>query len=66
MSDWRPGYRHQVELAVWRVLWSPEARLPDPIWRWRCLDCGQDFSWWPSDDEECPGPGEGEGERRFG
>jgi hypothetical protein len=49
MSDWKPGFRHQVT----------EATGYDQWWRllnWRCVDCGQWFVAWPSDDEACPGP----------
>jgi hypothetical protein len=44
-NDWRPGYRHQVKGA------EPTG--------WECVDCGQRFDTWPSDDEECPGPEKG-------
>jgi hypothetical protein len=47
---------HQLRLAVWRVPWSLEARMPDPIWRWRCVHCGQMFSQLPSEDAACPAP----------
>ncbi len=49
MSDWKPGMRHQVHAATgyddeWGVL------------HWKCVDCGQWFVRWPTDDVECPGP----------
>jgi hypothetical protein len=47
MSDWKPGYRHQVRDLR-------DARGGHVGW-W-CVDCGQWFVWWPSDDQECPGP----------
>jgi hypothetical protein len=47
MSDWKPGFRHQVQSAPSEV---------EGMVHWRCVDCGQWFEWWPSDDEECPGP----------
>jgi hypothetical protein len=42
MSDWRPGFRHQVK--------------DTPPSGWECVDCGQWFEAWPSDLEECRGP----------
>lgn len=53
MSDWKPGMRHQVTEATgyddeWGVL------------HWKCVDCGQWFTHWPADTEECPGPADPE------
>jgi hypothetical protein len=45
MSEWRPGYRHQV-----KDLPAHETA------GWECVNCGQRFITWPPDTVECPGP----------
>jgi hypothetical protein len=51
MSDWKPGFRHQVK---WM---SPlGVQLREAGGYWLCQDCGQRFERWPYPDQECPGP----------